>query len=212
MPLEHGSSREVMSRNISEMVKSGHPQKQAVAAAYREAGKDAALDRSKPTMDWGAPPHPARDPASPFQLPHTDPGQDAAYDAAKWHGAFAHDCWKMGKDESPQAGAESNAMSSPSMDRSRPTMDWGPDSRRAAEPPAPIGPPGRTPSLAQATSRSQWLANLRPRPSTTSSRKEPEGLARSIDDDKAFNFGDSGRGLSALMRSKGVSDTDPPKR
>lgn len=39
MPLEKGSSRAVMSHNISEMVKVGHPQKQAVAAAYREAGE-----------------------------------------------------------------------------------------------------------------------------------------------------------------------------
>lgn len=41
MPLQEGSSRETMSKNIAEMVKSGHPQKQAVAVAYREAGKDA---------------------------------------------------------------------------------------------------------------------------------------------------------------------------
>lgn len=37
MPLEKGSSREVVSRNISEMVKHGHPQKQAVAASLRNA-------------------------------------------------------------------------------------------------------------------------------------------------------------------------------
>lgn len=34
MPLMKGSSKEVMSENIREMVKSGHPQKQAIAAAY----------------------------------------------------------------------------------------------------------------------------------------------------------------------------------
>jgi hypothetical protein len=39
MPLEPGSSREVVSRNISEMVKSGHPQEQAVAAALSNARK-----------------------------------------------------------------------------------------------------------------------------------------------------------------------------
>lgn len=39
MPLHAGKSKKVMSSNIKEMVKAGHPQKQAVAAAYRKAGK-----------------------------------------------------------------------------------------------------------------------------------------------------------------------------
>lgn len=38
MPLEEGSSKAVVSKNISEMVASGHPQKQAVAAALSKAG------------------------------------------------------------------------------------------------------------------------------------------------------------------------------
>jgi len=37
MPLQAGSSREVISSNIREMVKAGHPQKQAVAAALSKA-------------------------------------------------------------------------------------------------------------------------------------------------------------------------------
>lgn len=39
MPLKPGSSKTVVSGNIREMVKSGHPQKQAVAAALSNARK-----------------------------------------------------------------------------------------------------------------------------------------------------------------------------
>lgn len=38
MPLKSGKSRKVISRNISEMVEAGHPQRQAVAASLRKAG------------------------------------------------------------------------------------------------------------------------------------------------------------------------------
>ena len=41
MPLLQGSSHEVISQNIAELVKSGHDKKQAAAIAYREAGKEA---------------------------------------------------------------------------------------------------------------------------------------------------------------------------
>ena len=37
MPLREGSSADTISSNIREMVRAGHPQNQAVAAAYRKA-------------------------------------------------------------------------------------------------------------------------------------------------------------------------------
>ena len=42
MPLKKGASREVISKNIREMVRSGHPRKQAVAAALVAAALDEA--------------------------------------------------------------------------------------------------------------------------------------------------------------------------
>ena len=50
MPLKSGSSRETVSSNISEMVRAGHPQDQAIAAAMRkkrESGKRRKTRRSR---------------------------------------------------------------------------------------------------------------------------------------------------------------------
>lgn len=57
MPLEHGSSRETFSRNVAEMMRAGHPQKQALAAAYRVARQGRA-DGGAVHMAFGGMPAP----------------------------------------------------------------------------------------------------------------------------------------------------------
>ena len=39
MPLKKGKSKKVVSSNVSELIRSGRPQRQAVAIALSEAGK-----------------------------------------------------------------------------------------------------------------------------------------------------------------------------
>lgn len=41
MPLKEGSSKEVIGENVGELIKSGHPQEQAVAIAMKKAGHNA---------------------------------------------------------------------------------------------------------------------------------------------------------------------------
>lgn len=50
MPLKKGSSSKVISGNIREMMKAGHPHKQAVAAAMHQAG----APKRRPTPKKGA--------------------------------------------------------------------------------------------------------------------------------------------------------------
>ena len=47
MPLKKGSSQAVISTNISEMIKSGHPKDQAIAAAMRSAGRKKSTVKSR---------------------------------------------------------------------------------------------------------------------------------------------------------------------
>lgn len=51
MPLKKGSSKETISENIREMMHSGHPQKQAIAAAMRQAGKSRRKKHRMPRKD-----------------------------------------------------------------------------------------------------------------------------------------------------------------
>lgn len=47
MPLKRGTSAKTRQENIREMVRSGHPVNQAVAAAFRQARKSKGVVRSK---------------------------------------------------------------------------------------------------------------------------------------------------------------------
>lgn len=47
MPLKKGSSKKVISENISELRRSGRPEKQSIAIAYSEAGKSKRSKKKK---------------------------------------------------------------------------------------------------------------------------------------------------------------------
>lgn len=51
MPLKHGKSKKVISENIREMMHSGHPEKVAIAAAMRQAGKSRRRKSRMPKAD-----------------------------------------------------------------------------------------------------------------------------------------------------------------
>lgn len=54
MPLKQGSNRAVISNNIQEMMRAGHPQDQAIAAALHTARKTVGGIRTKPMEPDGA--------------------------------------------------------------------------------------------------------------------------------------------------------------
>jgi hypothetical protein len=72
MPLKKGSSQETVSANISELVHSGRPQKQAIAIALKTARETSRAKRAF----GGAPPKPVMPPAAPkpsAPKPHVGP-------------------------------------------------------------------------------------------------------------------------------------------
>jgi hypothetical protein len=53
MPLMKGKSNAVVSANISEMMKSGHPRAQAIAASLSNAGRSKKKSKRKPSKGYG---------------------------------------------------------------------------------------------------------------------------------------------------------------
>jgi hypothetical protein len=76
VPLKSGSSEKTISSNIREMIDSGHPAKQAEAAAYRKAGKDKAKDIGTVTAPSGGIPAAATEDGS-YSFGDMWPGREA---------------------------------------------------------------------------------------------------------------------------------------
>lgn len=57
MPLKKGKGQRVISSNIAELVKAGHPQKQAVAISMKLAGKSKSMKPHRGKGDCGGPPY-----------------------------------------------------------------------------------------------------------------------------------------------------------
>jgi hypothetical protein len=53
MPLLNGNSKEIISQNISELIRSGKPEKQAVAIAYSHAKRKKGKKHGKKTIAKG---------------------------------------------------------------------------------------------------------------------------------------------------------------
>lgn len=108
MPLKSGKSKKVISENIAEMVRAGHPQKQAIAAAYRKAGKSKyqhSPDRFTPDA--------VRDEAPPREEYHGDPENLNITESPKKAGTSRGNIQESMGTDSPRSGERTKAAGMP---------------------------------------------------------------------------------------------------
>ncbi len=76
MPLKHGHSQEVVNQNIKEMVKSGHPIKQAIAASLANARKSKKMAEGGMVAPDDKFVHKLQDEAEGSEFPTMEPDMD----------------------------------------------------------------------------------------------------------------------------------------